>query len=69
MSKMMACRPSALLGLSDEYDAWCLDEAVTMIIAGLERGRKLRPRQTRNDNSELLERYFRAQSSNIKVQS
>ena len=54
----MGCRASALLAIEDAYTAWCLDEAAAVILAGLDRKRKLRPKQT-DDNSALIERYFR----------
>ena len=59
MSRMMCTRASSLLGIDDEYCAWCLDEAVAMIINSLEHKRKLRPKQVGDDNSELIERYMK----------
>ena len=38
MSKMYGKRPSEILGVTEEYDAYCLDEAVAYIILKMENG-------------------------------
>lgn len=58
MVRLTHTRASALLGIEDDYTAWCLDEAVSLILAGFERKRTLRPRKESDDNSALLARYF-----------
>ena len=58
MVRLTHTRASALLGIEDDYTAWCLDEAISLILAGFERKRTLRPRKESDDNSALLARYF-----------
>lgn len=54
MAQRFKQRPSELAGLQgDSYAAWCLDEAIMEYDALVRRGRKLRPRDT-SDNDELL---------------
>ena len=55
MAQTMHCRASALLNLTDEYEAWCLDEAAATIAQLIKSGRKLRPKATK-DNSALIEK-------------
>jgi hypothetical protein len=38
MSKLYSTRPSAFMGVEDEYTAYCLDEACAYITARLEKG-------------------------------
>lgn len=40
VSKQYNTRPSTLLGVEDEYTAYCLDEAATVIARRLEDGEK-----------------------------
>lgn len=53
MAQMMSCRASALMGIDDDYIAWCMDEAAATILAALRQGRKIRPRRTA-DNWALI---------------
>ena len=45
--------PSRLLGIRDQYAAYCLDEAIAEYIARIRAGHKLRPPKT-TDNNELI---------------
>jgi hypothetical protein len=42
MSKMYGKRVSEILGVTEEYDAYCLDEAVAYIILKMEQGEQPR---------------------------
>jgi hypothetical protein len=45
MSKMYGKRPSEILGIIEEYDAYCLDEAVAYIILKMEQGEQPKYKQ------------------------
>lgn len=45
MSKLYGRLPSEILGVSEEYDAYCLDEAVAYIILKMEQGEQPRYKQ------------------------
>ena len=38
MSQLYGCRPSSLVGLQDEYESYCFDEACGVIRANVEDG-------------------------------
>jgi len=42
MSKMYGKRPSEIMGITAEYDAYCFDEAVAYIILKMEQGEQPR---------------------------
>ena len=65
MSQILNARPSSLLNIEDDYSAWCLDQAVMMIIISLREKRKLKPKQTGNDNRALIEKI---QNSELRIQ-
>ena len=65
MSQILNARPSSLLNIEDDYSAWCLDQAVMMIIISLREKRKLKPKQTGSDNRALIEKI---QNSELRIQ-
>lgn len=54
MSKLYDVRPSNLLGLTVEYDAYCFDEAVAYIISRIKDGEK--PDFSVKDNKGTIEK-------------
>lgn len=38
MSELYSCRPSDLLGIEEEYAAWCLDEACVFVSNKIDEG-------------------------------
>lgn len=60
MSKLYDVRPSSLLGITCEYDAFCFDEAVAYIISRIKDGEK--PDFSVRDNKGTIEkpRYSKA---------
>ncbi len=54
MSKLYDVRPSSLLGLTAEYDAYCFDEAVAYIISIIKDGEK--PDFSVKDNKGTIEK-------------
>ncbi len=53
MARTMGARPSVLMGISNDYEAWCVDEAVFYYQTLLGSGRKLAPKRT-EDNSAII---------------
>lgn len=53
MAEMYRTRPSRLLGIEDDYTAWCVDEAIMWFGILRKSGKKLRPKDT-EDNIALL---------------
>lgn len=43
------------MGISDDYVAWCVDEAITLVIAKLRNGDQLKQPKTK-DNQALLKK-------------
>lgn len=41
MSKKYSVRPSSLLGIENEYPAYCFDEACVFLMSHLDEGKKL----------------------------
>ena len=55
MCVTMHARASQLMGISDDYVAWCVDEAITLVIAKLRNGDQLKQPKTK-DNQALLKK-------------
>lgn len=53
MSKLYSCRPSNILGIRDEYTAFCFDEACALIYVKLQNGEK--PRYKNFDNETEMQ--------------
>ncbi len=65
MAAALQCRPSALAGINDPYEAWCLDEAVCQIIAARRSKRRLKPRHKGQGNTELI-RQLTSKAGEVK---
>lgn len=50
---MYQARPSEIIGVTDLYEAYCIDEAIADFTVRIRRKEKLKPEKT-NDNSELI---------------
>lgn len=55
MSQLMHVRPSVLMGLTDSWAAWCVDEAIAVLTIELQDGKTLRHPKTK-DNHDLLKK-------------
>ena len=53
MLQLMRARPSEMLGLTDSWAAWCVDEAIVYLLLELKNGRQLKHPKT-TDNTDLL---------------
>lgn len=62
MANAYGCRPSTLLGLESEYDAYCFDEACAYIKMKLQNGEK--PQFVDN---KIKNRHFRSASEMYKA--
>ena len=63
MSKRAGCRPSALLGLADEYVAYCLDEAVLEFAGAVEEAlsqvkEAKNPKVTEKRRQDVLDKWL-----------
>ena len=59
MSKQYSCRPSQLLGIEDEYTAFCFDEACCEIIARLKNEEIPRYRTTQNNEYSSFKEFYK----------
>ena len=59
MSKQYSCRPSQLLGIEDEYTAFCFDEACCEIIARLKNEEIPKYRTTQNNEYSSFEEFYK----------
>ena len=55
MMLAMHVRPSSLLGIEHSYDAWCVDQAIWLVISTIRNGGKLKNPKTK-DNHALLKK-------------
>lgn len=55
MCQIMHTRASELMGISDSYVAWCLDEAIALLITRVRSGDQLKQPKTK-DNHALLKK-------------
>ena len=55
MAKLYGTRPSSMLGIPDEYTAWCVDEAMAEFGALQAKGKKIKPKDTKDNTALLIE--------------
>lgn len=56
MAKLYRCRPSELMATTDEYTAFCLDEACAYILAQVEQDKKPMFKREYKSFSDLYKR-------------
>ena len=60
-------RASRILGVTNDWAAWCLDEAMLILRIEVRKGRRLWSATKSKDNSELL-RLFAAKSGEMAAE-
>lgn len=63
MSKLYDVRPSGLIGITEEYDAYCFDEATAYIISRIKDGEK--PDFSIRDNKGTIEKPHYSRPSDM----